>query len=254
MHQLGASDLKLVTQFLKPESFHAIEEKDLPPLILGKFTENDGSVGKLVLVEPPLNNDLWAGSKLLQFIGDLRNTADSFAPGIPVAGTQSITSDMIEAITRDGPKATLFAFIAVVTLVIVLFHNFRTVGLCLFSLGLGVIWLGGVILGFGVKINFLNFIALPITFGIGIDYGVNIFQRYREEGGNNILKVIRNTGGAVTLCSFTTIVGYTSLLIAGNQGFVSFGTLAVAGELTCVTAAVVALPAFLLMWDRRKKA
>jgi predicted RND superfamily exporter protein len=53
------------------------------------------------------------------------------------------------------------------------------------------------------------------------------------------------------LASFTTIAGYLSLLIAGNQGFVSFGLLAVAGEVTCVAAAVIALPAFLAA--RRKK-
>ena len=37
------------------------------------------------------------------------------------------------------------------------------------------------------KLNFLNFIALPITFGIGVDYAVNIVQRYvrdaRSAGG-----------------------------------------------------------------------
>ena len=29
-----------------------------------------------------------------------------------------------------------------------------------------------------VRLNFLNFIALPITFGIGVDYAVNVVQRY----------------------------------------------------------------------------
>jgi predicted RND superfamily exporter protein len=110
-----------------------------------------------------------------------------------------------------------------------------------------------MILAFELKINFLNFIALPITFGIGVDYGVNIFQRYREEGPGSILKVIRDTGGAVMLSSFTTIIGYGSLLIAGNQAFVSFGRLAVLGEVTCLLAAVVALPAFLSYQEKKRK-
>jgi predicted RND superfamily exporter protein len=170
-----------------------------------------------------------------------------------VAGTIAVSSDMIRAISHDGPRATLFAFIAVVTLTIVLFRNIRIISLVLFALFLGVIWLAGIILGFNLKINFLNFIALPITFGIGVDYGVNIFERYREAGDKNILKVIKNTGSAVGLCSFATIVGYTSLLIAGNQGFVSFGLLAVAGEITCVIAAIVALPSYLLLRNRRQE-
>jgi predicted RND superfamily exporter protein len=103
----------------------------------------------------------------------------------------------------------------------------------------------GYILIFREKINFLNFIALPITFGIGVDYGVNIFQRYRLEKSKGILPVLKHTGGAVMLASFTTVTGYGSLLIASNQAFVSFGKLAVLGELTCVFAAVVALPALI---------
>jgi uncharacterized protein len=43
---------------------------------------------------------------------------------------------------------------------------------------------------------------------------------------------------------------YWSLLIAGSQAFVSFGILAVLGEVTCVCAAVVSLPAFLCWWER----
>ena len=36
----------------------------------------------------------------------------------------------------------------------------------------------GLLVVLKVKLNFLNFIALPITFGIGVDYSVNVVQRY----------------------------------------------------------------------------
>ncbi len=106
-------------------------------------------------------------------------------------------------------------------------------------------WMGGGMLKADLKINFLDFIAIPITIGIGVDYGVNIVQRYRAEGRVNIARVIRGTGAAVALASFTTVIGYSSLLIAGNQGFVSFGRLAVLGEITCLLAALWGLPAYL---------
>lgn len=254
LQRLAPADQAKAAQLLTPESLKPIREQDLPPLVLSKFTEKDGSRGKLVLVEPPLSNATWEGQRLIEFISSLRRAADQVENGAPVAGTIVITADMISSISRDGPRATLFAFVAVLLLVIILFRNPSTVFQTLLALLLGVLWMSGIILGFDLKINFLNFIALPITFGIGVDYGVNICQRYREEGGKDILAVIRQTGGAVAMCSFTTIVGFGSLLIAGNQGFVSFGTLAVAGELTCVIAAIVALPAYLLLRDRQRAA
>jgi len=250
--QLSTEDRKLLREFLPPEVLKPFGIKDLPPLVLQKFTEKNHSVGKMILVEPPLSRqeDLHNASKLNSFINKLRQTADSVEANTPIAGTLAITSDMTQHITHDGPRATLFAFLAVVFLVIVLFRNVKTIALILFSLFLGVLWLAGIIIGCNLKINFLNFIALPITFGIGVDYGVNIFQRYRESHKKNqaadILKVLQHTGGAVGLSSFCTMVGYLSLLIAGNQGFVSFGLLAILGELTCVLAATLVLPAYLV--------
>jgi predicted RND superfamily exporter protein len=252
LNRLKPEEQKMVREFLTDAAFHPITEKDLPELVLNKFREKNGTLGNLVVIEPPLGSETLNRDKLINVVHELRAAADSVEPDAPVAGTLLISSDMIESISHDGPRATLFAFLAVVLLVVVIFRNFKTVTLVLFALGLGIIWLAGIILGFSLKINFLNFIALPITFGIGVDYGVNIFERYREEGKGSILRVIRETGGAVALASFTTVTGYGSLLIAQNQAFVSFGLLAVLGELTCVVAAIISLPAYLMILDSRK--
>jgi hypothetical protein len=48
------------------------------------------------------------------------------------------------------------------------------------------------------------------------------------------------------------IIGYSSLLVAQNLGLYYFGFLAVLGEITCLTVAVVVLPAALLLWRRRR--
>jgi predicted RND superfamily exporter protein len=250
--QMAPADRRRLDEFLRPEAFKPIAMTDLPKLVLDKFTEKDGSIGKLVLIEPPLNSVSDNGDALLKFVHDLRDIADSVAPGTPVAGGLPISADMIESINRDGPRATLFALCAVSLLVVVLFRRPSVFTPVLLSLFLGVLWMVGAILAYWFKINFLNFIALPITFGIGVDYSVNIFSRYREEGGESILKVIRDTGGAVALCSYTTVIGYGSLLIASNQAFVSFGMLAVIGEATCLVAAMFSLPAILLVMKQRR--
>ncbi len=252
MAELTPEDNKRISEFFQPETFRPVVQKDLPDLILRKFTERDGSIGKLVLVEPPLTGGTWEGNTLIRFIENLRQVADSVEPGTPVAGSLPVTADMLSAIRHDGPRATLFALAAVILLVVFLFRKFSTVMLTLFALFLGMTWMGGAIFGFWLKINFLNFIALPITFGIGVDYGVNVFQRHMLEGGKNISGVVRHTGGAVVMASLTTIIGYGSLLIAGNQAFVSFGLLAVLGEITCVVAAVLSLPAY-LVWSQERK-
>src|SRR6185436_14290545 len=94
-----------------------------------------------------------------------------------------------------------------------------------------------------LKLNFMNFVALPITLGVGADYAANIWARMRNEGVGQIKNVIAETGSAVALCSMTTMIGYSSLLLSRNRALRSFGLLADLGEIACLLAALVVLPA-----------
>jgi predicted RND superfamily exporter protein len=251
--RLGESERTIVHELLNKNSFKEFTEADLPELVKGKFREKDGSIGKIVLLDKKLAavDDV---KDIERFVLSGRKWADTIRPGTPVAGQLPVSYDMIKAIEVDGPRATALALLAVILLVVVLFRHIPTIAQTLFALIIGFTWMTGFILAYGLKINFLNFIALPITFGIGVDYGVNIFQRLRQNGDEGIIEAVKNTGGAVMLASLTTVIGYGSLLIAGNQAFVSFGMIAVLGEIACVTAAVISLPAFIkFLHDKPKR-
>jgi predicted RND superfamily exporter protein len=148
---------------------------------------------------------------------------------------------------HDGPLASGLAFAGVALTVLLLFRRGLATPFVIGSLIIGVLWLLALSMWFGIKINFVNFIAFPITFGIGVDYAVNVMGRYLRDGGRSVAAAVRGTGGAVALCSFTTIVGYSSLLVAKNVGLFLFGVLAVLGEVTCLVTAVIVLPAVLLL-------
>jgi predicted RND superfamily exporter protein len=97
-----------------------------------------------------------------------------------------------------------------------------------------------------IKVNFLDFVALPITIGIGVDYGVNMVARAAQWSGPWAGRhALLTTGPVVMLCSYTTTVGYASLLFSQNRGIKSFGLSAMIGELTCITAAMLLAPAMI---------
>ncbi len=252
---LTGKDAKLANDFLKPEAFKPFGVSDLPPLVRARFREADGSEGKLVLVEPILNEEVmhkFENQKML--IDEVRGIADAVDPGAPVVGQLSLLVDMIASIQVDGPKATLFAFGSVFLLTLFLFRNAAMILQAQAALLLGVGWMACAALALNLRVNFLNFIAFPITFGIGVDYAVNVLTRIHREkyGLSHVPEILRSTGGAVSLASLTTIIGYGSLLVAGNQGFVSFGRLAILGEITCLLTAVLVMPSFIQWrWERR---
>lgn len=266
--KLSAEDRKMVDELLPKQNLRPLVVADLPDGVSYSFKEMNGTLGRIVQVYPRLaaartaeqpggrkadenNNAFWDGREVIRFADTVREAEKIAAVPATIAGQAPLSADMISAIANDGPKATGFAFLAVMVLVILVFPKWDLSRSILGALLLGVLWMGGVMGAFNLKINFLNFIALPITFGIGVDYAVNIFSRYRLDGARSIGRVIESTGGAVALCSATTIIGYSSLLLAGSQAFVSFGILAVLGEITCLTAAIVAFPAIWHFFEER---
>jgi len=226
---------------------------DLPDTIRLPMVERDGTAGNIALAFPKKVG--WTTQQETQDMADLiRRSIDRSAANAQAVGQGLLVIDIVAAIVRDGPLATALAFAAVVVLVALALRRFRPTVQVLGSLLLGIVWLVGAAAWARVRLNFLNFVVLPITFGIGVDYAVNIVQRWRLEGRGSLDRVLRETGGAVALASLTTIIGYGSLLVADNRALRGFGLLASLGEVACITAALVALPAWLLRPSRRPMA
>jgi uncharacterized membrane protein YdfJ with MMPL/SSD domain len=64
---------------------------------------------------------------------------------------------------------------------------------------------------------------------------------------------LEGAGGAVILCSLTTLIGYVSLYASANRALNSFGLAMSIGEVTCLGASVIALPAFLHLLESRAR-
>ena len=239
-----------------PPRLATVDATDLPSLARRPFLEKNGTFGTVVLVYPPrFGFSITDGRDLIRLanaISDVPTSRDR-AP-LQATGRAVIFAAMLQSIAHDGPRATLASIAAVALLTLIVLRGRSGALLVLATLGLGVLWMLGIAALFDVRINFLNFVALPITFGIGIDYSANLYFRYRAEGSGSIGRVLATTGGAVALNSLTTMIGYGSLLVAHNRALVSFGALAILGELACLVAALVVLPSLLVVRDRKKAA
>jgi predicted RND superfamily exporter protein len=212
------------------------------------FTERDGSVGRVLLTyhaRPRVS--MWNGHDLLGIAGVLERLVLDDGTVVKSSGAPMIFGGMLRSILRDGPRATVLSLLGVMLVVTLVVRPLRAAALALAVLLAGVLWMMGAAGLAGVRITFLNFIALPITFGIGVEYAVNVVARLREEG--ELRAAVAATGGAVALCSWTTIVGYGSLLAAHSRALRGFGSMAILGEVACLAAAVIALPAF-VAWRR----
>lgn len=207
-----------------------------------------------MLVFPRQSRALWEGPPLVAFVSSLRNIGAEVGPApARVAGSLPISADILGSIQRDGPLASALALVGVVAVVFAMFRRQSTTLYVIGSLVVGVLWMTAAMMVLRVKINFANFIAFPITFGIGVDYAVNMMSRTVQDEKRDVVRAVTATGSAVALCSLTTIIGYSSLLMAENRALYLFGVLAVLGEIACLAAALTLLPATVLVLGARDR-
>ncbi|MFT3765769.1 MAG: MMPL family transporter [Minicystis sp.] len=243
-----------IAPYLPPDGLAPFGMADLPEGIARPFTESDGTRGRVVYISPIASGAMDDAHYLLRWADAYRETPLPSGKVIRGSGRAVIYADMWAAILADVPKAVAVSAAATVLVVLLAFRARLAAVAVLGALLVGVGWMGGILSLIPMRLNFLNFIALPITFGIGVDYAVNIVQRWKTEGAGGVLASLRKTGGAVILCSLTTTLGYFALVGSQNHAVRSLGIAAVVGEATCLLAAVLVLPAALLWISERRRA
>ncbi len=236
LSKMSEDEANKLREMIPPESLHLIGPSDLPVFLKRRFTEKNGTIGTPFYVRYRPNVSKNDGHNLLRMSATMDGIILPDGTRVDTASRATVFAEMIKSLERDGPLATGVSFVAVVIVVLLATASKRGAFAVILSLVLGVTWAVGFAALGGLRLNFLNFIALPITFGIGSEYPFNIFDRSRLMKGD-ITSAVKVQLGAVALCSYTTVIGYGSLLFADNQALQSFGTLSIAGEFACVVAA-----------------
>jgi uncharacterized protein len=238
---LSEADRQALLRAHPPAGLRALVDADVPAELAWPYVERDGTRGRIVLANSGLGVDTWNTPDLRRFAAAVRDLR--LGPDVLVGGTAFVFTDMFDAIERDGPRATIAAALGAVLVVLLLLGPNRAAAATLFCGAFGVLSLLSLASAIGLKVTFLNFVALPITIGIGIDYSVNILGRARLEPDTPQGRLdSARTASAVALCSYTTVVGYGSLWFSSNRGIRGFGWAAMLGEATCLGTALLIAP------------
>ncbi len=264
------ADWAEIQQHVPGGEIRPLDVADLPEQVARMFIEKDGTRGRLVYIVPTRNRSVWDGRYLMEWADSFRETKLPDGSIVKGSGNAVIFADLLLAIVEDAPKAILVSFACTLLIIVATFRGRAPAAAAIASLGLGLVWMMSVLalhgmkvrlppdgpIGVdlvGMKLNFLNFVSLPISIGVGADYAINVMQRHLMTGGDaaQVPDVIVKTGGAVVLCSCTAVLGYLGLTFSINNATASFGFTSAAGELCCLLAAVFVLPSFLILFGRR---
>jgi hypothetical protein len=251
-----------ILELRPPETLSAITADKLPMLVRERLAEKDGRIGLLISIRPAPQLDEWNGRDLIRFADAVRKVElprserdkDRDKPEtVTTSGSSVIFADIVTSISRDGPLVTGVAALGLIIMVVILVGPNRRSVAVLVGTGAGTLLMVAICALLGIKVNFLDFVALPITLGLGIDYAINVAHRHDHEEIPDPITALRTSGSAVFMCSLTTIIGYGSLLVSDNLAIRGFGTASLIGEIACVFTALVLVPAILAVGGRRHR-
>jgi len=164
------------------------------------------------------------------------------------------------AINDASNESTSQLFMLVIILVIgVLFVTFRSpvdVSLTMFALMMAIIWSNGFASLLQFEPSFFAVIVPILLVGLGVDYGIHLVMRYREElvedwdidkaSSSSVVFV----GSALLLATTTTMVGFLSNVASDITPIREFGIQVAIGVLSAFLIFVTFIPACRVLIDR----
>lgn len=241
-------DLKEKVEFLKTQ------KSDRPDLLAGlPETVRSRSISKTgsfcLRIFPKY--DCWEREALEAYVHQLKKVGDESK--VTITGSPFLIYYYLEELRQAYSISGRNALIVICVLLLLHFHSVKKAGLALFPKLLGVVWMLGAMGVAGVSFNAANFLALPITLGIGLIFGVNVLLEClaNRECENSLYA--SSTGGAVLLAGLATTIGFSSFLMANHEGVSSFGFVMAAGVGANLLTSLFTLPA-VLTWFKRRSA
>lgn len=218
-----------------------LDEQDIPDFLKNRFMTQDGEIGRFVIIYPV--SGMSDGLKSIAFKNEVGEVPLDNGKTYYAASTSIVAASMLDLMRVESPYMVSATFLIVFLFIWYSFKNLRWALIALIPLIIGLLWLFGIMLVFGLKFNFYNLVVLPAVLGIGCDNGVHLAHRYRDEGHKSMWDVLSSTGQHITVGSFTTMLGFSGLLFTNHPGLQSIGIMAVVGIGMTLFSALTFLPA-----------
>ncbi len=214
----------------------------------------DGGRMVLLMCQPRQADDNVAYQKpLVEAVQQVLRAEAEHTPGIELGltGMPAFAVDELTVATHDLNVVTLIAAIGVLLLFLVGYGSLRNTVFVALTLGCGILVdLAVVALVIG-HVNLISSLFVAVLLGLGIDYGIQLINRFQEElaAGRPRQEALRaavvNTGASVLTGGATTAMAFFCMAFGDFAPLRELGLIAGAGVLLILAASFVLLPTLL---------
>ena len=101
----------------------------------------------------------------------------------------------------------------------------------------------GMLCWMEVPFNILTALTVPLLIGLGVDDGIHVLHRMREDPDGPPERAAAAVGQAIVLTTMTTCASFSVLLFSNHPGLESMALVCAIGLPACLLASVMVIPA-----------
>ena len=220
-------------------SVEAVALGDLPDGLQKRLVSDDGRV--LISVLP--REDVSQVRELVRFIESVSRIAPE-STGRPV-----IEAGVGEIVVRSFQQAIALAALGIALVVGIALRDAFDTLLVLTPLAITAAFTIATGVLIDMPFNMANVLAIPLVVGLGVDNGIHMVRRFREE--KSLFGALGSSmPRAIVLSGLTTLGAFGALSVSAHRGMSSIGILLSFAILYLLASTLLVLPA-LLAWHHR---
>lgn len=101
----------------------------------------------------------------------------------------------------------------------------------------------GILCWANVGFSLITALVVPLIIGLGVDDGIHVVHRMREEPTLSPDQAAASVGRAIFMTTATTCISFSALMVTNHAGMESMGLVMLIGLPLCLLASVTTLPA-----------
>jgi hypothetical protein len=170
-----------------------------------------------------------------------------------IGGYSLVEKELSHSIAKGQINSLIFAFIAILILLTIIFRSISAGILGSLPLLFTVVSTFGLMGWFGIELNIVTALLSSISIGLGVDYSIHLFWRLKSEvkAGSTYSEAIQTSlktiGRGITINAFSVILGFAVLFLSSFPYIHSFAFLIIVSILLCLVGALILVPAICML-------
>ena len=224
----------------------------------GYFTSKDGK-SALLIARPDFSaDDMNRASPFGREMDRLARSMEKDNPGVKVwlSGNYMLQYEQKNVVNQDMMLVGIIALLVILLVLAVAFRSATTPFIAVLSLGIGIAWTLAFARLTVKSLNTVSSVFAAVLMGIGIEYGIALLSRYREERergseiGQAFAGALSLTGKGIMTGALTTAGAFYAIVFSEFKAMHDMGLVLGTGVVCVLLSTFFVLPALVTMKER----